>query len=165
MRLLPLIFFLASIFGTGCVVRHGYRHHPPPHKGTYHARPSEPPPATNVQPPPEEEPPAPPEDFNPPPSEPPHPHGHMHRAPPVDAAPAFTVRVVPDHARPGEEVKLYITPFPETLTIYFNGKTLPKRTYDRRSYIVPVPGTAPSGVFTVEAFGQRVQSNYLTIHR
>jgi hypothetical protein len=73
--------------------------------------------------------------------------------------PALSFTVAPATAKRGSEVTLTLTPAQQDVSVYLDGRLLPKRTLQGgRQIVVTVPGDAKSGFFEVEYNGERYRS-------
>ena len=71
---------------------------------------------------------------------------------------AFTFS--PQTARRGNEVTLQLTPGRQSVTVFFNGRPLPKKVLaGGRTLVVTVPGDARSGYFELEYNGRRYRAD------
>jgi hypothetical protein len=81
-------------------------------------------------------------------------------APPVTETPPISFSFHPNSARRGEDVNLYVSPPGQNVTVFFDGRPLPKKAYDDSArLVVTVPGDANSGYFELEWKGIRFRAS------
>lgn len=74
------------------------------------------------------------------------------------STPDLTFRLSGTHARPGQDIRLYLSQ-PVAVEVYYNGKIMPKRVEDDGStLVVTIPGDAQSGYFELEWQGRRYRA-------
>lgn len=152
-RYLLVALLLSITVLASCVVRTHPRHGPPPAEDP--DRPPPPPPDPDNPPPPPPDP-----DRQPPPPPPEDPD--RHRAPPAPDQAELTVALPRDHARRGEEIEVLVTPFQPNVTLYYNGRAMPKKV-EGNVFKVTVSAEAVNGHFEVEWNGKRFRSPMLHV--
>jgi hypothetical protein len=73
--------------------------------------------------------------------------------------PALTFRFAPTVARRGSEVTLFLDPPRQGVSVFYNGRPMPKRVFEGgKRIVVTVPADARSGYFELEYDSERFRA-------